>query len=165
MLGLIFYAVTSRNSGEDGPAERSVPATSEPSPRRSTTTTGSQESSRKEGNHTTLILFIVIVKMLFCSPPLLLSSLLKGRKSQRSTKAAETTTQKGSSKKPVTVEVPKLKSQYGVDAWKRWIQWRQTQPNLVKPRFGCKSGCQILSLRRLLKSLTVCIKYKLVEIF
>ncbi|XP_018554415.1 zinc finger MYM-type protein 4 isoform X2 [Lates calcarifer] len=62
----------------------------------------------------------------------------RGRKSQRSTKAAETTTQKGSSKKPVTVEVPKLKSQYGVDAWKRWIQWRQTQPNLVKPRFGSR---------------------------
>ncbi|XP_022599863.1 zinc finger MYM-type protein 4-like isoform X2 [Seriola dumerili] len=60
----------------------------------------------------------------------------KGRKSQRSSKAAETTSQRGSAHKAMAIEVPKLKSQYGVDAWKRWIQWRQTQPNLEKPRFS-----------------------------
>ncbi|KAM9339822.1 zinc finger MYM-type protein 4-like [Symphorus nematophorus] len=59
----------------------------------------------------------------------------KGRKSQRS-KAAESS-ERGSSKS-VAANVPKLKSQYGVDAWKRWIQWRQTQPNLEKPRFGSR---------------------------
>uniref|UniRef100_UPI0037E71B6F zinc finger MYM-type protein 4-like n=1 Tax=Semicossyphus pulcher TaxID=241346 RepID=UPI0037E71B6F len=60
----------------------------------------------------------------------------RGRKPQRSAKAAEA--KKGSSNKTVAVEIPKLKSQYGVDAWKRWIQWRQTQPNLEKPRFGSR---------------------------
>ncbi|XP_040909206.1 zinc finger MYM-type protein 4-like isoform X2 [Toxotes jaculatrix] len=61
-----------------------------------------------------------------------------GRKSQRSSKATETPCQRGSANRPTAVEVPKLKSQYGVDAWKRWIQWRQTQPNLEKPRFGSR---------------------------
>ncbi|XP_049890849.1 zinc finger MYM-type protein 4 isoform X3 [Epinephelus moara] len=61
----------------------------------------------------------------------------RGRKPQRS-KAADTSTQKGSSNKTVAFDVPKLKSQYGVDVWKRWIQWRQTQPNLEKPRFGSR---------------------------
>uniref|UniRef100_A0A3Q4HLX1 Zinc finger MYM-type protein 4-like n=1 Tax=Neolamprologus brichardi TaxID=32507 RepID=A0A3Q4HLX1_NEOBR len=56
---------------------------------------------------------------------------------QRQSKAAETSSAKSTSKKPVEVEIPKLKSEYGVDAWKRWIQWRQTQPNLENPRFGC----------------------------
>ncbi|XP_053190912.1 zinc finger MYM-type protein 4-like [Scomber japonicus] len=62
----------------------------------------------------------------------------KGRKSQRLAKAAETTSQKGSSNKTEAPEVLKLNSQYGVDSWKRWIQWRQTQPNLEKPRFGSR---------------------------
>ncbi|KAM9839138.1 zinc finger MYM-type protein 4 [Aulostomus maculatus] len=62
----------------------------------------------------------------------------KGRKSQRLTKAAETSSQKGAANKKIALDVPKLKSQYGVDAWKRWIRWRQTQPNLEKPRFGSR---------------------------
>ncbi|KAM7384706.1 hypothetical protein PAMA_011861 [Pampus argenteus] len=61
----------------------------------------------------------------------------KGRKTQRVTKAAETTSE-GSSNKTAAAEIQKLKSQYGVDAWKRWIQWRQTQPNLEKPRLGSR---------------------------
>ncbi|XP_029298595.1 zinc finger MYM-type protein 4-like [Cottoperca gobio] len=59
----------------------------------------------------------------------------KGRKSQRS---SSKTVEASTTHKDVAVEVPKLKSQYGVDAWKRWIQWRQTQPNLEKPRFGSR---------------------------
>ncbi|XP_029298588.1 zinc finger MYM-type protein 4-like isoform X2 [Cottoperca gobio] len=59
----------------------------------------------------------------------------KGRKSQRS---SSKTVEASTTHKAVAVEVPKLKSQYGVDAWKRWIQWRQTQPNLEKPRFGSR---------------------------
>uniref|UniRef100_A0A8C2XRK1 TRASH domain-containing protein n=1 Tax=Cyclopterus lumpus TaxID=8103 RepID=A0A8C2XRK1_CYCLU len=62
----------------------------------------------------------------------------QGRKSQRSSKGAEASTQKGGANKAVAPDVPKLESQYGVDAWKRWIQWRQTQPNLEKPRFGSR---------------------------
>ncbi|XP_075962361.1 zinc finger MYM-type protein 4 isoform X3 [Anarhichas minor] len=62
----------------------------------------------------------------------------KGRKSQRPSKAAEESTQRSASNKAMAVDVPKLKSQYGVEAWKRWIQWRQTQPNLEKPRFGSR---------------------------
>ncbi|KAM6974368.1 zinc finger MYM-type protein 4-like [Tautogolabrus adspersus] len=61
----------------------------------------------------------------------------KVRKPQRS-KATEASSKKGSSNKTMAVEVPKLKSQYGVEAWKRWIQWRQTQPNVEKPRFGSR---------------------------
>ncbi|KAG7500671.1 hypothetical protein JOB18_025701 [Solea senegalensis] len=62
----------------------------------------------------------------------------RGRKWQRSSKATEESSPKGSSKKSVALETPKLQSQYGVDAWKRWIQWRQTQPNLAKPRVGSR---------------------------
>ncbi|XP_047185946.1 zinc finger MYM-type protein 4 isoform X2 [Scophthalmus maximus] len=62
----------------------------------------------------------------------------RGRKSQRSSKAAQAASQRASSDVAVAVELPKLKSQYGVDAWKRWIQWRETQPNLEKPRFGSR---------------------------
>ncbi|XP_068431607.1 zinc finger MYM-type protein 4-like isoform X2 [Clinocottus analis] len=62
----------------------------------------------------------------------------KGRKPQRSSKAAEASTQKAAANKAAALDVPKLRSQYGVEAWKRWIQWRQTQPNLEKPRFGSR---------------------------
>ncbi|KAM4538768.1 zinc finger MYM-type protein 4-like isoform 2-T2 [Odontesthes bonariensis] len=62
----------------------------------------------------------------------------RGRKPQRSSKAAETTSQRASSKKTAPPEILRLKSQYGVDAWKRWIQWRQTQPNTEQPRFGSR---------------------------
>uniref|UniRef100_UPI003AB04B55 zinc finger MYM-type protein 4 n=1 Tax=Centroberyx gerrardi TaxID=166262 RepID=UPI003AB04B55 len=63
----------------------------------------------------------------------------KGRKSKQSAKTAEAvTSQKGSSNKAVSKEPPKLKSQYGIDAWKSWIQWRETQPNVEKPRFGSR---------------------------
>ncbi|XP_074542366.1 zinc finger MYM-type protein 4 isoform X3 [Halichoeres trimaculatus] len=61
----------------------------------------------------------------------------RGRKPQRATKAAEAASKKGLNK-AMGVDIPKLKSQYGVEAWKRWIQWRQTQPNLEKPRFGSR---------------------------
>ncbi|XP_069033058.1 zinc finger MYM-type protein 4-like isoform X1 [Embiotoca jacksoni] len=59
----------------------------------------------------------------------------KGRKPS---KAAEATPQKGPSTKNAAADIPKLKSEYGVDAWKRWIQWRQTQPDLEKPRIGSR---------------------------
>ncbi|KAM6899612.1 zinc finger MYM-type protein 4-like [Xenentodon cancila] len=62
----------------------------------------------------------------------------KGRKLQRTSKAPEQTPQRASSRKTVSTESQKLKSQYGVDAWKRWIQWRKTQPNLEQPRFGSR---------------------------
>uniref|UniRef100_A0A146Z5U0 Zinc finger MYM-type protein 3 n=1 Tax=Fundulus heteroclitus TaxID=8078 RepID=A0A146Z5U0_FUNHE len=61
----------------------------------------------------------------------------RGRKSQRA-KAAEESPPRTTSKKSVSAEILKLKSQYGVDAWKRWIQWRQTQPNLEQRRFGSR---------------------------
>ncbi|XP_061597263.1 zinc finger MYM-type protein 4 isoform X3 [Cololabis saira] len=62
----------------------------------------------------------------------------KGRKLQRTSKPPDQTSPRASSKKAVSVENPKLKSQYGVDAWKRWIQWRKTQPNVEQPRFGSR---------------------------
>ncbi|XP_010796037.1 zinc finger MYM-type protein 4 [Notothenia coriiceps] len=57
----------------------------------------------------------------------------KGRKPKRSSKTAEVSTQKAEA-----VEFPKLQSEYGVEAWKRWIQKRPTQPNMEKPRFGSR---------------------------
>uniref|UniRef100_A0A3B3V7M4 Zinc finger MYM-type protein 4-like n=1 Tax=Poecilia latipinna TaxID=48699 RepID=A0A3B3V7M4_9TELE len=62
----------------------------------------------------------------------------RGRKSQRLAKAAEESPPRSSAKKSVSAEILKLKSQYGIDAWKRWIQWRQTQPNLEQRRFGSR---------------------------
>ncbi|XP_038151956.1 zinc finger MYM-type protein 4 isoform X2 [Cyprinodon tularosa] len=62
----------------------------------------------------------------------------RGRKSQRSSKATEESHPRTSSKKPISAEILKLKSEYGIDAWKRWIQWRQTQPNLEQRRFGSR---------------------------
>ncbi|KAJ8000005.1 hypothetical protein DPEC_G00200320 [Dallia pectoralis] len=35
-------------------------------------------------------------------------------------------------------EPPKLQPRYGVDAWKGWVQWRKTQPDMEKPRFGSR---------------------------
>lgn len=65
----------------------------------------------------------------------------KGRMSLRLAKASEAASKKECvQKKPAVLELPKLKSQYGIEAWKRWVQWRQTQPNLEKPRYACKSG-------------------------
>uniref|UniRef100_A0A8C5DRR3 TRASH domain-containing protein n=1 Tax=Gouania willdenowi TaxID=441366 RepID=A0A8C5DRR3_GOUWI len=58
-----------------------------------------------------------------------LYSFFKGRKSQRSSKEAEDKSMSMSS------EIPKLKTQYGIDAWKRWIQWRKAQPDIEQPRF------------------------------
>eukprot|EP00066_Takifugu_rubripes_P017877 XP_011607143.1 PREDICTED: zinc finger MYM-type protein 4-like [Takifugu rubripes] len=64
----------------------------------------------------------------------------KGRTSQRLSKASEAILKKECvQKKPVVFELPKLKSQYGVDAWKRWIQQRQTQPDLEKLRYASRS--------------------------
>uniref|UniRef100_A0A3Q3LP54 Zinc finger, MYM-type 4 n=1 Tax=Mastacembelus armatus TaxID=205130 RepID=A0A3Q3LP54_9TELE len=109
----------------------------------------------EEKRVTILVMDLVIVQILFwfskakmCwrqehvgfSQSVSLSTLFKGRKSQRASKAAEAVSQKDSTNKVAAVDIPKLKSEYGVDAWKRWIQWRQTQPNLEKPRIRCKSG-------------------------
>ncbi|KAM4630943.1 zinc finger MYM-type protein 4-like isoform 2-T2 [Polymixia lowei] len=65
----------------------------------------------------------------------------KGHKSRRLAEPEVSTTAvslKGSSNKSVFREPPKLESKYGIDAWKRWIQWREKQPNLEKPRFGSR---------------------------
>lgn len=66
----------------------------------------------------------------------------QGRKPQKPSKATESASKRGAGKKAVAAaavpDVPKLKSEYGVDAWKQWIRWRQTQPNIEKPRYGLK---------------------------
>ncbi|KAM4631460.1 zinc finger MYM-type protein 4-like [Polymixia lowei] len=70
-----------------------------------------------------------------------LSSPPQGYKSRRLAEAEVSTAAvslKGSSNKSVFREPPKLESKYGIDAWKRWIQWREKQPNLEKPRFGSR---------------------------
>lgn len=73
----------------------------------------------------------------------------KGRMSQRLSKASEALSKKECvQKKPAVLELPKLKSQYGIEAWKRWVQWRQTQPNLEKPRYACKSGYMVNTITK-----------------
>lgn len=71
------------------------------------------------------------------------STQARSRKPAKTSKpaAAASSSQRGSSKnkKAVVPDFPKLKSEYGVDAWRRWIKWRKTQPDLEKPRYGCKS--------------------------
>lgn len=138
-----------RNSGEDGPAEGAAAETSESSAARAAATPSSQEGPRQEGNRRGTEK--LLQHSVLCSgyrfgytsiiQPHPLSPLKKGRKSNRSTKVLESSpSQRVSANKNITADVPKLRSQYGVDSWKRWIQWRQTQPDLEKPRFGCKSG-------------------------
>uniref|UniRef100_A0A8C7TMY4 TRASH domain-containing protein n=1 Tax=Oncorhynchus mykiss TaxID=8022 RepID=A0A8C7TMY4_ONCMY len=62
---------------------------------------------------------------------------------RRKSKAAETASVVASlgeaQSDVVPGEPPKLQHMYGVDAWKRWVQWSKTQPDLEKPRFGCGS--------------------------
>ncbi|XP_061903355.1 zinc finger MYM-type protein 4 isoform X2 [Entelurus aequoreus] len=60
----------------------------------------------------------------------------KGRK--RLSKAAETPEKKDPSPNATLDDVRKLKSAYGVDAWKRWVRWRETQPNVEMPRVGLR---------------------------
>ncbi|XP_075995646.1 zinc finger MYM-type protein 4 [Genypterus blacodes] len=59
------------------------------------------------------------------------------KKSQRSAKAPEASSPKAPTKAPAEPSM-RLQSQYGIDAWKRWIQWRQTQPNMEQPRIGSR---------------------------
>ncbi|XP_057683606.1 zinc finger MYM-type protein 4-like isoform X2 [Corythoichthys intestinalis] len=61
----------------------------------------------------------------------------RGRK--KSSKSAEASGKKGSGATNTLPNVLKLKSEYGVDAWKRWIRWRDTQPDLEQPpRIGMR---------------------------
>uniref|UniRef100_A0A674BUE2 Zinc finger MYM-type protein 4-like n=1 Tax=Salmo trutta TaxID=8032 RepID=A0A674BUE2_SALTR len=61
---------------------------------------------------------------------------------RRKSKAAETASVVASlgeaQSDVVPGEPPKLQHMYGVDAWKRWVQWSKTQPDLEKPRFGSR---------------------------
>uniref|UniRef100_A0A8C7FCD3 Zinc finger MYM-type protein 4 n=1 Tax=Oncorhynchus kisutch TaxID=8019 RepID=A0A8C7FCD3_ONCKI len=61
---------------------------------------------------------------------------------RRKSKAAETVSVVASlgeaQSDVVPGEPPKLQHMYGVDAWKRWVQWSKTQPDLEKPRFGSR---------------------------
>lgn len=75
----------------------------------------------------------------------------KGRMSQRLSKASEAMSKKECvQKKPAVWELPKLKSQYGIEAWKCWVQWRQTQPNLEKPRYACKSRLLVNTVTKII---------------
>ncbi|XP_051928471.1 zinc finger MYM-type protein 4 isoform X2 [Hippocampus zosterae] len=60
----------------------------------------------------------------------------RGRK--KSNKGAEVSGKKGSAAKSSVPKVLKLKSEYGVDAWKRWIHWRDTQADTETPRIGMR---------------------------
>ncbi|XP_071223545.1 zinc finger MYM-type protein 4 isoform X1 [Salvelinus alpinus] len=67
---------------------------------------------------------------------------LPQKKKKRKSRAAETAPvvpSLGAAKSDVVPgEPPKLQHMYGVDAWKRWVQWSKTQPDLEKPRFGSR---------------------------
>ncbi|XP_031649600.1 zinc finger MYM-type protein 4 isoform X2 [Oncorhynchus kisutch] len=67
---------------------------------------------------------------------------LPQKKKKRKSRAAETVSvvpSLAAAKSDVVPgEPPKLQHMYGVDAWKRWVQWSKTQPDLEKPRFGSR---------------------------
>ncbi|CAB1321039.1 unnamed protein product [Coregonus sp. 'balchen'] len=67
---------------------------------------------------------------------------LPQKKKKRKSRAAETASAVPSLSAAkcdvVPGEPPKLQHMYGVDAWKRWVQWSKTQPDLEKPRFGSR---------------------------
>ncbi|CAB1351199.1 unnamed protein product [Coregonus sp. 'balchen'] len=67
---------------------------------------------------------------------------LPQKKKRRKSRAAETgsvVASLGEAQSDVVPgEPPKLQHVYGVDAWKRWVQWSKTQPDLEKPRFGSR---------------------------
>ncbi|XP_077446206.1 zinc finger MYM-type protein 4-like isoform X2 [Stigmatopora argus] len=62
----------------------------------------------------------------------------RGRK--KAGKSAEASAaKKGSAGNNALPGVPTLKSEYGVDAWKRWIRWRDAQPDVEPPpRIGMR---------------------------
>ncbi|XP_061123864.1 zinc finger MYM-type protein 4 isoform X1 [Syngnathus typhle] len=60
----------------------------------------------------------------------------RGRK--KSNKGTEVSEKKASVGKSSVPKVPKLKTEYGVDAWKRWIRWRDTQPDVETPCIGMR---------------------------
>ncbi|XP_040909011.1 uncharacterized protein LOC121191726 isoform X2 [Toxotes jaculatrix] len=70
------------------------------------------------------------------APPLLQETLgkvhnkKKGSKFQQLSKAAEEETSQRDFSKVMSRKHYKLKSQCGIDAWKRWIQWRESPTNL-----------------------------------
>lgn len=33
----------------------------------------------------------------------------------------------------------KLQHEYAVNAWRDWVRWRNAQPNMETPKFGCRS--------------------------
>lgn len=59
----------------------------------------------------------------------------KGRKAKKSKKGAEVVVETVLAQSSLN---QKLKSEYGLDAWKRWVQWRGAQTNLQKPRLGSR---------------------------
>ncbi|KAM9737247.1 zinc finger MYM-type protein 4-like isoform 2-T2 [Menidia menidia] len=62
----------------------------------------------------------------------------RGRKPQRSPKAVAAAPQDASPKEAPAQEIHKLKSEYGVEAWRRWVQWRKSRPGVEQPRFGSR---------------------------
>ncbi|XP_064203342.1 zinc finger MYM-type protein 4 isoform X5 [Anguilla rostrata] len=64
----------------------------------------------------------------------------RGRK--RSSPAAATAAAAAAAGQPRDAPPPagglRLHHQYGVNAWKTWVQWRSTQPDVEKPRFGAR---------------------------
>lgn len=46
----------------------------------------------------------------------------------------------------------RVHTKYGVQAWKSWVRWREMQPNLEMPKFGCES---LLSCYYLLTNLVI----------
>ncbi|XP_077403925.1 zinc finger MYM-type protein 4-like isoform X2 [Vanacampus margaritifer] len=83
------------------------------------------------------------------SPPPASPTRAGSRKRQPSRRSRETRGRKKSNKgegsgkkgpaaKSSVPKVPKLKSEYGVDAWKRWIRWRDAQPDVETPRIAMR---------------------------
>uniref|UniRef100_A0A8C7KWL9 Zinc finger MYM-type protein 4-like n=1 Tax=Oncorhynchus kisutch TaxID=8019 RepID=A0A8C7KWL9_ONCKI len=79
------------------------------------------------------------VNILSVGVSLLLSPLTPQKRKSRAAETVSVVPSLAAAKSDVVPgEPPKLQHMYGVDAWKRWVQWSKTQPDLEKPRFGSR---------------------------
>uniref|UniRef100_A0A8C6U9E4 DUF3504 domain-containing protein n=1 Tax=Neogobius melanostomus TaxID=47308 RepID=A0A8C6U9E4_9GOBI len=63
-------------------------------------------------------------------------------------------------------QTKRLKSEYGLDAWKRWVQWRRAQTQLQKLTIGCAATLLIIEdlLRCTTAELSMCLCFFVSEI-
>ncbi len=113
------------------------PQRREPAPPLSQQTVGKVHSKNKVTSHLRNEFRSCDIIFLWCESCLF--SLSKSRKLLQLFKAVKEETSQKDFSKTMSRKPRKLKSQCGIDAWKRWIQWRESQTNL--DLVSCKLLC------------------------